>query len=258
MAVPIIPTRGPRRQRAGIYARFSTKYQHSTEDQVRKCREWAERNGLTVRPEHVFVDEAVTGRSSRRSGLAALRQALQDNQIDVVICLATNRLFRKAYKAAQFVEEEIVDRGKRAVFIDTNIDTADEGRWRQYFQIHSMLDEFTATSTVGHIRASQEGLFLQGRVFGSLTFGYCGQEVPGLTTRKGGPARRIVIDPVAAEWVQKAFHWFLQERLSILQIAQRLNAEGAPPPPHVTDGRHDGPDVRAAPRLRLAKRHPCR
>jgi hypothetical protein len=149
--------------------------------------------------------------------------------VDVVIALATNRLFRKAYKAAQFVEEEIVDRGKRAVFIDTNIDTADEGRWRQYFQIHSMLDEFTATSTVGHIRASLEGLFLQGRVCNTLPFGYEGQEIEGLKTHKGGTARRVAIDPAEADWVKKAFHWFLQERLSILQIAQRLNGEEAPP-----------------------------
>ncbi len=223
-------------QRGAIYARFSTKYQHSIDDQVRKCQEWAEQQGITVKPEHIFVDEGVTGRSSRRTGLHGLRQVLDRGEVDVLIALATNRLFRKAYKAAQFVEEEIVDRGKRAVFIDTNIDTADEGRWRHYFQMHAMMDEFTATSTVGHIRASQEGLFLQKRVFGTLTYGYMGEEIPGQTNRKGGTARRIVTDPVAAEWVRKAFRWFVEDRVSIQKIAHRLICEGAPLPPHAANG----------------------
>ncbi len=224
-------------QCGAIYARFSTKHQHSIEDQVRKCLEWAEQQGITVRPEHIFTDEGITGRSSRRRGLEGLRQALEGKDVDVVIALATNRLFRKAYKAAQFVEEEIVDRKKRAVFIDSNIDTADEDRWRQYFQMQSMMDEFAATSTVGNIRASLEGLFLQGRVFGSLTFGYTGQEIAGVKTRNGGTARKVVIDPVTSDWVKKAFVWFVEDRQPILQIAHRLITEGAPPPPHVADGR---------------------
>lgn len=244
LAMSVVPVAGSRRQRGAIYARFSTKYQHSTDDQVRKCREWAEQHGIDIRPEHIFVDEAVTGRSSRRRSLLRLQQALQDNQVDVVIALATNRLFRKAYKAEQFIEEEIVDRKKRAVFIDTGIDTAAGDRWRQYFQMHAMLDEFTATSTVGHIRAAQEGLFEQGRVFGSLTFGYMGEEIPGIRTHSGRIGRRIVIDPAAAEWVKKAFGWFVDDRLSILQIAHRFNAEGAPPPPHVPDRRWSQTAVR--------------
>lgn len=244
LIAPNRPVTRCRRLRGAIYARFSTEHQDSIDDQVRKCREWADEHGVTIQDQHIFADAAKTGRGSRRHGLAALRAALADDQIDVVITLTTSRLYRTAYKAAQFVEEEIVDKGKRAVFIDTGIDTADEDRWRAYLQIRAMIDQFTATATVGHIRAAQEGLFMAGRVFGSLTFGYTGQEVPGMRTRNGGTGRRIVIDPVASEWVKKAFGWYLQDRLSILQIAQRLNSEGAPPPPHVQDQRWSQAAVR--------------
>ncbi|MCC6126087.1 MAG: recombinase family protein [Pirellulales bacterium] len=99
-----------------IYARYSSRFQHSIEDQVRTCREWAERNGVHVPEKYVFVDEGVTGRSSRREGLQNLRAALESEQIGVVIIFSTNRLYRKTYRSLAFVEEEIIDRGKRCVF----------------------------------------------------------------------------------------------------------------------------------------------
>jgi hypothetical protein len=146
-------------------------------------------------------------------------------------------MHRKAYKGAAFIEEQIVDAGKRAVFLESNIDTDNTEGWRRHYQMQSILDEFTSTATVGNVRAAQEGLFLQGRVFGSLTFGYMGQEIPGTKTRNGGTARKVAINPAEAEWVKKAFIWFVDDRLPILQIAHRLNSEGAPPPPKVRDGR---------------------
>ncbi|MCC6123762.1 MAG: recombinase family protein [Pirellulales bacterium] len=78
-----------------IYARYSSRFQHSIEDQVRSCREWAERNGVNVPDKLVFVDERVTGRSSRREDLQNLRAALESGSIDVVIIFSTNRLYRK-------------------------------------------------------------------------------------------------------------------------------------------------------------------
>src|SRR5688500_7737720 len=37
-----------RRKRGGIYARFSTRYQASIQDQIRACREWAEANDIEI------------------------------------------------------------------------------------------------------------------------------------------------------------------------------------------------------------------
>ena len=98
-----------RQIRVAIYARFSSRFQHSIDDQVRACREWAEHNGMEV--VEVFTDEAITGKSSRRHGLSQLRKALEEHRIDVVVVFTTNRLFRKMYQSLAFVEEEIVDRG---------------------------------------------------------------------------------------------------------------------------------------------------
>ena len=49
--------------RCAIYARFSSDRQSavSIDDQIRKCREHARREGWTVLDEHLYVDEAISG-----------------------------------------------------------------------------------------------------------------------------------------------------------------------------------------------------
>ena len=58
--------------RGAVYARFSTRFQSSTDDQIRECLKWAKDNNIEVPEEFIFVDEAKTGRSSRRDGLDSL------------------------------------------------------------------------------------------------------------------------------------------------------------------------------------------
>jgi DNA invertase Pin-like site-specific DNA recombinase/transposase len=215
--------------RVAIYARFSSRFQHSIEDQVRVCREWAERNEMEV--VEVFVDEAVTGKSSRRQGLHQLRDALEADRIDVVVVFTTNRLYRKMYQSLAFVEEEIVDRGKRCVFVHSGIDSADTDDWRQRLQLHALIDEFLVQTIGKHVHAAHEGLLLQCRVFGTVTFGYTGKVIEGQTTRLGRPARRLAIDATQAEWVCRIFDLFGNQKLSIRKIVQRLNEEQAPLPP---------------------------
>ncbi|MCA9052022.1 MAG: recombinase family protein [Planctomycetaceae bacterium] len=221
-------------KRVAIYARYSSRFQHSIDDQVRVCREWSEERGLDVR--YVFADEAVTGKSSRRKGLAKLRQSIENDEVDIVVVFTTNRLYRKMYQSLQFVEEEIVDAGKRCVFVQSGIDTADSEAWRQHLQVNAMIDEFLVQTIGKHVNAAHVGLMLQRRVFGTLAFGYTGEEIAGQTTRLGRPVRRIVIDPISSEWVRKIFTWLVHSRLTIRRIVQRLNDLKAPLHPKCRSG----------------------
>ena len=94
-----------------LYARYSTRFQDSIADQVRSLLEEALRQKIFIPREYVFFDLATRGCTSRRPGLDALRQGLADQRLRVLLVFATNRLFRKNYKALQFVEEE--NRGAR-------------------------------------------------------------------------------------------------------------------------------------------------
>ncbi len=211
-----------------IYTRFSSRHQHSTADQIRACREWAERNGVHVPAEYIFCDEAVTGRSSRRKGLASLIEALNDNRVHTAIFFATNRLYRNTAKALAFVDEEIVEREKRAVFVSSGIDTSDERSWKSHLTLLSVIDETQLRSMAEHIRASHEGLFLEGRVWGTLPYGYVGEVVEGRLTRNGKPVRKTAIESEAAEWVKKIFMWYVEEKSSLREIARRMNQSAAP------------------------------
>jgi site-specific DNA recombinase len=205
------PTRkSPDRKTGAIYARYSSRFQHSIEDQIRVCKDWAEKNGITVPDELIFVDRAVTGKSCRRQGLKDFQQALAENRAHVAIMFTTNRLYRKFYQSLAFVEEEIVDKGKRAVFVKSGpIDTDDKEHWRQLLHIHALMDEFVIQTVAAHVQSAHEGLLLQCRVFGTVAFGFTGEVIPGQLTRLGRPARRLIIDPEAAEWVKKVFEWFI-------------------------------------------------
>src|SRR5829696_2105979 len=64
-------------QVGAVYSRFSSKLQHSTDDQVRADVTWAAQHRVYTPPEFVSVDEAVKGRRVRREGLDRLRQTLR-------------------------------------------------------------------------------------------------------------------------------------------------------------------------------------
>jgi site-specific DNA recombinase len=219
-----------RGKRGAIYARYSSRFQHSIEDQIRACRAWAEANGIDVAEGFVFFDEKTSGKKNRRAGFQALMRAVAEDKVDVVIIFNTSRLFRKTYRSLKFVEEEICDRRKRCVFVKSNIDTEDNENWRKLLHLHSLVGEMTVTLQAAHIRAAQEGLLRMGIVFGTLTYGYSGEPIEGRKTKLGKPARKLVIDPETSGWVKQIFAWFVDEDLSIPEIVRRLNAANAPLP----------------------------
>lgn len=215
-----------------LYARYSSRFQDSIADQVRALFEEAVRQGIFIPRDNVFFDLAISGSKSRRPGLDAVRAAIQQNQFRVFLVFTTSRLFRKAYRAMQFVEELLVERGIRAIFVRSGLDTSNQEHWRLMFSLLSSMDEAQVSMYSEHIRASHEGLFIRQCVWGTLSLGYTGEEVAGEFTRRQRPRRKIVIDESAADWIRKIFEWYVAEGLSRDDIARELNDDPhAPVPP---------------------------
>jgi DNA invertase Pin-like site-specific DNA recombinase len=212
-----------------IYARYSSRYQHSVADQVRGCLQAAVQLGVFVPLEHVFFDLAVRGAKERGPGFDQLKEALARKAVRTLLILTTNRLSRKTYKSLQFVEEEVVGRGVRCVFVKSSVDTADEKRWRMLLNHFAAIDEFVSSMYADNIRVAQEGLFQHKLVFGTISFGYRGKEVAGPPTRQKRPRCEYEIDPDVAPWVVKVFQWFVDDRLTLAEIIRRLNADPAAP-----------------------------
>jgi hypothetical protein len=220
-----------------IYVRYSTRFQDSVADQVRALLEMALRERVFVPLEFVFFDLAVRGYKSQRDGLDGLRAVLARKAVTVLLVFGTNRLFRKTYKAMQFVEEEVVEQGIRCIFAKSAIDTADKERWRATLQFNAVLDEMGAGMYADNIRAAQEGLFDRLLVHGTVSFGYDGEPIPGELTRRKLPRRKLVVDPEEARWVRQIFAWFVQDLVRIDEIIRRLNDNPEIPlPPKSANG----------------------
>ncbi|MDF3071349.1 MAG: recombinase family protein [Polyangiaceae bacterium] len=82
--------------RAAVYARFSSENQREQgiDDQIRVCREFAKRDGITILEEHIYFDEAQSGSIRARPGLEALKRAAEDKQFDAVLVDDSSRLSR--------------------------------------------------------------------------------------------------------------------------------------------------------------------
>ena len=207
-----------------IYVRFSTLFQDSAVDQIRELYQFAVENKIFVPREYVFFDLGVRGYKNQREGLDQLRTVLAAKRVHVLLLFATNRLFRKVYLTLQFVEQAVVENGIRCVFVKSGVDTANKDQWQPLLQIRAMVDEFQVRVNADHIRAALEGMFLDGLVRGTLPLGYKGEPIPGKRTKRGRSRCRIVVDCEGAKLVLQIFDLFVESRLSIVGIAQKLNA----------------------------------
>lgn len=220
----------------GDYARYSMKEQHSTEDQVRGCISYAGLNRIFVPPEFICIDEAVKGRRSRRKGLARMLAILEGKYIDTLLVFKASRIFRKAHKSMAFIDEEVVERGIRAISVFQGIDTANTQGWRLLFGIHSLIDEQFVDSLGDYVRNSLKGVFLEGHVTGALGVGYRRREVPGAKpTKRGLPTTEAEVDPEAKKLIRQHFEW-IDEGMSLAAGQRRWVKAGGPCDPRSSLG----------------------
>ncbi|MCA9124982.1 MAG: recombinase family protein [Planctomycetaceae bacterium] len=220
-----------------IYSRFSTKLQHSTDDQVRECIQWAARNGIYVPPELISVDEGVKGKRLRRVGLDRTKHILSERLASVLLVFKASRLFRQAGKGYQFINEEVVEEGLRAVSVSQGIDTNDKKTWKLQLQIHGLLDDLLLDAIADHVRSGLTGLHLNNWTTGAIGVGYRRKEIANApTTNRGLPRTMPEIDPIAAELIRK-HALMLLDGMSLREGVRHWNESGGPCDPRSTTGK---------------------
>lgn len=214
-----------------IYSRFSTKLQHSTDDQVRECIQWAAKNRIYVPPEFISVDEGVKGKQTQRAGLERTKAILRNRKAEVLLVYKASRLFRQAGKGYQFINEEVVEEGLRAVSVSQGIDTNDRKTWKLQLQIHGLLDDLLLDAIADHVRSGLTGLFLNGWITGAIGIGYRRKEIPGAPlTNRGLPRTMPQVDPDAAKLIREHAQLLL-DGMSIGEGVKRWNAANGPVDP---------------------------
>lgn len=204
--------------KAAIYARFSSTLQdaRSVDDQVRICRERADREGWEV--VEVFADYAISGAVRERPGLNALLAHAGD--FDVVVAEAIDRISRHQADIATIYET--------LKFNDCKLVTLSEGPVSEiHIGFTGTMAALFRSNLADKIRRGQKGRVAAGRIPGNLCYGY--RKVIALKP-DGEPERGLrEIDHDQGDIVRRIFREHAAGQ-SARSIASRLNAEGVPSP----------------------------
>jgi DNA invertase Pin-like site-specific DNA recombinase len=217
---------------AGSYARYSSDMQReeSIEDQRRKCREWAIREGMQIVPGLEFADEAVSGTKRHREGLDAMLAAVAIGRIQVLLFHSLSRLARESVITMPLLKELVYIHGVRIISVTEGIDSNREG-WDTLATILSLQHEHYVKDLSDNVSRGQEGNVLAGLSVGDYCFGFTSVPVSGSEQGRGRNARPRMVyakDQETAAWVVRIFHWFVVERRGLRWIARELNRLGAP------------------------------
>ena len=230
--------------RCAVYARYSSDRQSplSITDQVRKCREFAERQGWQVLDEHIYSDQAVTGTTAERVGLRQLLETATSpgRPFDALLVDDTSRLSRTLADALRIADQLRFAR-VRVLFVSQGIDTESE-QADVLLATHGIVDSLYVKELAKKTHRGLEGKFLRGLHTGSRCYGYRRVPVEDPTRLDSyGRAKitgvRLAIDECQAAVVRCIFSDYAAG-LSLKAIAKRLNVESVPPPAPYRGQRH--------------------
>lgn len=207
--------------RIALYARYSSENQRdaSIEDQLRQCRERAEREGWTV--VETYSDRAISGSSMFRAGIRALLADAQAGRFDMVLSEALDRISRD--------QEDVAAVFKRLRFAGVSIVTLSEGEINElHVGLKGTMNALFIKDLAIKTHRGQRGRVEAGKSgSGRAAYGY---RVVHQLDANGEPIRgeRAIVED-EAEVVRRIFREYASGR-SPKEIAFQLNREGVPGP----------------------------
>lgn len=151
--------------RVALYARYSSDNQQeaSVEDQLRLCRQYAERQGWTI--VESYHDRAISGASLIRPGIQALMQDAQRGRFDVVLAEALDRISRD--------QEDVAGVYKRLTFAGVKIVTLSEGEITHlHVGLKGTMNALFLKDLADKTRRGLRGRVEKGKSGGGLCYGY--------------------------------------------------------------------------------------
>lgn len=198
--------------RAAFYGRYSSHAQKDTsiEQQLRECREWAQRNDVQIVAE--YADRALTGKNDKREQFQKLIRDSAKGKWQLVLCYKVDRFARNRYDSATY-KARLKKNGVRVVYAKESIPEGPEG-----ILLESVLEgsaEYYSANLSQNIRRGLRENALECKVNnGAMPLGY----------QKGADGR-FAIEPAGAAIVRDIFEMYA-DGLNITQINAALNARG--------------------------------
>lgn len=206
--------------RVAIYARYSSDKQNdaSIEDQVRLCREFAEKEGWTV--VEVYSDHAISGASMMRPGIQTLIQGAMSGKYNIIVSEALDRISRNQADIASIFE--------RFQFLGLRLMTLSEGEVNSlHIGLKGTMNALFLKDLKDKVKRGQRGSIEKGKSAGGLPYGY---KVVRQFDERGEMIRGDrEIDPDQARIINRILTEYAEGR-SPRAIAIQLNEEGVPSP----------------------------
>jgi len=233
----IVLCRGKRRKKpkpnSASYSRYSSDLQDGVtiDSQQAGCRDASQRHGRAIMSELQFADHAVSGTKLERRGLTAMLAAAAAGAFDTLYFFSLSRLARESVITMPLLKRLVYSYGIRVISVSEGVDTARPG-WETHATILALQHERYVQELAANVLRGQSANVKGANSNGDYCFGYTTQPIPGSeNTRRGRHARprmQYLIEPTAAEWVRRIFHWFAVERRSVSWITRQLNQQHAP------------------------------
>lgn len=201
--------------KAALYARYSTAGQReaSIEDQLRECREFANRQGFKVVDE--FHDAAMSGNESNRPGYQRMLDAARKKRFGVIVAHELSRLSRNEAET-HLLREELEWLGVHIVTATDGIDTR-QASMGILLSVKSAMARAELKQAADRTHRGLKGRVLAGRSGGGKCYGYDSSD--GLRTLNIEQSRVVV-------WIFERF----RDGASTRAIANELNAKRVPSP----------------------------
>lgn len=203
---------------AHIYARVSTDAQaekgYSLQTQVEACRKTAEELGATYIVEH--VDDGYSGGEIDRPGMNGLRAALENKDVDLVICYDPDRLARNLAHQL-IITEEIEKAGARLVFVSVTFEDSPEGKL--FYSIRGAISAYEKEKIRERVIRGKRGKAQSGKIVQNAK-----------PTGYGWDAEKSIYVPNEDSALVRRLFDMALSGMSTISIAQTLNQTDVPSP----------------------------
>ena len=203
-----------------IYARHSTdKQETSTQDQIRRCREYCSVKGYHVAD--VFFDEGISGSHlANRPGIGALLVAALDGKFEGVIAEDLSRISRDQADTANFF--------KKMVFLGVPVETVSDGLINElHIGLKSTMNALYLKDLSDKTHRGVVAAVLRGGVPGGQLYGY---DLVHALDEFGEPIRgKRKVNEEQAIIIREIFEYYAEGR-KLKHICDDLNRQGIDSP----------------------------
>ena len=216
--------------------RYSTDQQEETsiENQIRKCRDLAAKEGLTIHDDDLYSDRAVTGQASgmaKRTAFRRMLDAWEAKLIDYVFAYELSRLTRDEADGALLLRR--VRETGVIVITGDGIDTR-RPNWEVQWMMALLMSGQEVRNVSTRTASSMHGVLVDGGMLSAPAFGYM---LDPLRLQAGSKVRgsRWLIHEQHAN-VVRGMYRMRKAGLSASRIAADLNTRGIASPRAGRDG----------------------